>query len=658
MPSSSAETAFDKKCAACGFGNRAAARFCGNCGTPWDVLVGKKKAAAAGRWRLVIAAAAAVLVLGAVGYFKTGLGPAASAYFADARAKREQQRRDAAAAALDQAQFEADSKRAAAIGIQWVSIPGGAFAMGSADPDLAYARPVHPEKVKSFEMTQSPVTFGQYKKCVEAGACAPAHVSDGACNSFDGTEWKTGNLPASFQGDAQPAVCVDWEQARAFSAWIGGRLPSEAEWEYAARGAGKDRKYPWGDEAATCARAVVYDGGAGCGKNSTWAVCSKPAGKTPQGLCDMAGNAAQWTADRYADSYGAAPAEDGAGRVARGGSWASDAGDARSANRGGQPPATRASYLGFRAARYPTAAENAQAAADERARGEAEALAQQKAEAEGRAREAAEAAAQAESSARAAAAAQARAAAASRDAEADANAKRAGIRWVSIPGGTFVMGAENAYMMHQSWPPHRVAVKPFEMAKTLVTFGQYNQCVTAGVCTPPHMSRGECFGIGWAENLPDSFRGANQPVVCVDWEQARTFSDWVGGRLPSEAEWEYAARGAGKEWLFPWGDEKATCRRAVISGCGKTTAPVCSKPAGNTPQGLCDMAGNAEEWVQDSFHDSYIGAPTDGSAREDGSPTRARRGGSWRAEAEMARSAHRYGGSETLDETLGFRPAR
>jgi formylglycine-generating enzyme required for sulfatase activity len=146
----------------------------------------------------------------------------------------------------------------------------------------------------------------------------------------------------------------------------------------------------------------------------------------------------------------------------------------------------------------------------------------------------------------------------------------------------------------------------------------------------------------------------------VDWNQAKTFSAWVGGRLPSEAEWEYAARSAGKDRKYPWGDEDATCERAVISGCGSATAPVCSKPAGNTQQGLCDMAGNAWEWVQDWYHGSYNGAPTDGSAWE--SPTgsyRVGRGGSWNYPADIARSAYR--GSLVpgfRNYYLGFRPAR
>jgi formylglycine-generating enzyme required for sulfatase activity len=216
-----------------------------------------------------------------------------------------------------------------------------------------------------------------------------------------------------------------------------------------------------------------------------------------------------------------------------------------------------------------------------------------------------------------------------------------GIQWVRIPGGTFTMGSNDYYDAQ----PHRVTVKSFQLAKTLVTNKQYRACVDAGACTAPGSYSG----------------GDDHPVVNVDWNQAKAFSEWVGGRLPSEAEWEYAARSAGKDRKYPWGDEDATCKRAVISGCGyNSTAPVCSKPAGNTMQGLCDMAGNAWEWVQDWYHNSYDGAPSDGSAWEN--PTgsyRVLRGGSWCYDAGFARSAYRDSNDPgSRSNNFGFRPAR
>ena len=228
---------------------------------------------------------------------------------------------------------------------------------------------------------------------------------------------------------------------------------------------------------------------------------------------------------------------------------------------------------------------------------------------------------------------------------------KAGIQWVRIPGGTFTMGSGNG----DEGPAHSVTIKTFQMAKTLVTVAQYKACVDAGACTAPN-SGGYC---NWGVSGRDQ-----HPINCVDWNQAQAFSSWAGGRLPSEAEWEYAAKSAGKERKYPWGDETATCQRAVISeggdGCGKdSTWPVCSKTAGNTEQGLCDMAGNVWEWVQDWYHGSYNGAPADGSAWE--SPTgsyRVVRGGSWNSVAGYARSAYRDNGDPgDRGHGLGFRPA-
>jgi formylglycine-generating enzyme required for sulfatase activity len=218
---------------------------------------------------------------------------------------------------------------------------------------------------------------------------------------------------------------------------------------------------------------------------------------------------------------------------------------------------------------------------------------------------------------------------------------KAGIEWVRIPGGTFTMGSPD----YSDAQPHRVTIKTFYMAKTLTTNKQYQACVAAGACTPSS----------------HSFEGDDKPVVKVDWQQAKTFAAWAGGRLPSEAEWEYAARSAGKDRKYPWGDSTPTCDDAVIGGCGyEGTAPVCSKPAGNTEQGLCDMAGNAWEWMEDYGHLSYIGAPTDGSAWIEGGANRMIRGSSWADDAfsRLSRTTlrrldvpeHRGGG-------LGFRLA-
>ncbi len=228
--------------------------------------------------------------------------------------------------------------------LTWVRLSAGTFAMGSG---IADEQPVHQVSVPAFDMTMTEVTVAKYQACVDAGACfAP-----------DTCGWGSPNWGVAGRED-HPVNCVDWQQANDFCGFVGGRLPSEAEWEYAARGGGQDITYPWGDAPASCTYAVMYGGGAGCGMDSTWAVCGKPAGNTAQGLCDMAGNAYEWVQDWHHGDYNGAPSDGGAWespsgsfRVRRGGGFSSDASALRAANRFPEDPSYRRDYVGFRCAR-------------------------------------------------------------------------------------------------------------------------------------------------------------------------------------------------------------------------------------------------------------------------------------------------------------------
>ena len=242
--------------------------------------------------------------------------------------------------------------------LTWVSIPGGRFRMGSTG-GATKERPVHRVQLGTFRLSKSEVTNSQYLACVKAGRCRQPGWDDGSCYVFKGKRFAKGKLPSEFRDPRQPVVCVDWSQARAFCRWAGGRLPSEAEWEFAARSGGRSWKYPWGNTKATCSRALMNDGGWGCGKKRTWPVCSKTAGNTSHGLCDMAGNVWEWVEDCWHGSYTGAPGDgsawtsncSGAGRVFRGGSWVNTAGYLRAADRGRNAPGSRDDSLGFRCAR-------------------------------------------------------------------------------------------------------------------------------------------------------------------------------------------------------------------------------------------------------------------------------------------------------------------
>ena len=232
------------------------------------------------------------------------------------------------------------------------------------------------------------------------------------------------------------------------------------------------------------------------------------------------------------------------------------------------------------------------------------------------------------------------------------------LEWVSIPGGKFNMGTtDNAIGFEDSRPAHAVAVKTFEMAKTAVTVEQYAECVLKGQCTQP--------GTGGYCNWGMAGRQLH-PVNCVSWEQANQYARFKDARLPSESEWEYAATSGGRNQKYPWGGAEASCDKAVMYrnggyGCGTNgTMPVCSKPAGNTAQGLCDMAGNVWQWVQDSFIGPYAGVPADGSAFENAGSYQVLRGGSFNDSSTLdLRSDYRINlVAGTREGYIGFRLAR
>lgn len=239
------------------------------------------------------------------------------------------------------------------------------------------------------------------------------------------------------------------------------------------------------------------------------------------------------------------------------------------------------------------------------------------------------------------------------------------IEWVRLDGGAFTMGDPDGRLDQK--PTREVTVAPFEVSRSEVTFGQYDRCVAAGGCTPPSdrcwvLNAAGKFGWGL---LSSEFRTPDRPVVCVTWQQAATFAAWVGGRLVSEAEWEYLARGGGKPQRYPWGDAGLSCERAVIDDDGKgcckdRTWPACSLRQGASPQKVCDLIGNVYELVADAWHPSYEGAPTDGSAwGEAGTGEGVLRGCAWAAPTYECTAMDRQRGDATfVSSSIGFRVAR
>jgi formylglycine-generating enzyme required for sulfatase activity len=164
---------------------------------------------------------------------------------------------------------------------------------------------------------------------------------------------------------------------------------------------------------------------------------------------------------------------------------------------------------------------------------------------------------------------------------------------IFVPAGPFTMGADKGGQEDEH-PAHQVTLRGFWLDRTEVTNEAYERCVQASVCRPhdPKSSSLNRFGGDAA------FRGPRQPISSISWDDARTYCKWVGKRLPTEAEWEKAARGTDAR-RFPWGEAPPDPSRGVYAGA--RTADVGSRPDGAGPFGHLDMAGNVWEWLEDHY---------------------------------------------------------
>jgi formylglycine-generating enzyme required for sulfatase activity len=238
----------------------------------------------------------------------------------------------------------------------WVTIPAGEFLMGSqkADPskdnydDEAYGDelPLHEVSLNEYRIAAYPTTVGEYQRFVEHGGYDERRCWS-AGGFGDSTEPENWAEQAAFPN--RPVVGVSWYDAMAYAAWSGCRLPTEAEWERAARGT-QGRKFPWGNDPADPSR-LNYDG-SNIGRATPVGIY--PLGATPEGIYDMAGNALEWCQDPFAPYRTGVqtepdPSEDKRiFRVVRGGSWIDYSWFARAAYRGDNHPGVRSFYLGFR----------------------------------------------------------------------------------------------------------------------------------------------------------------------------------------------------------------------------------------------------------------------------------------------------------------------
>jgi formylglycine-generating enzyme required for sulfatase activity len=212
---------------------------------------------------------------------------------------------------------------------------------------------------------------------------------------------------------------------------------------------------------------------------------------------------------------------------------------------------------------------------------------------------------------------------------------------IHMPDGEFLMGSTDAdpKATADEKPAHTVTLDAFWIDRTEVTNGQYVRFLNA---LGEH--RGTCGGYDCVETkiedqdshilrqegryvVESGFE--DHPVTEVTWHGAQAYCEWAGVRLPTEAEWEKAARGVDGR-LYPWGNDAPDCDKAQYAGCGGKTVPAGSKPAGASPYGVLDMAGNVWEWVADWYDEAYYEcSPVQNPQGANSGIRKVFRGGSW-----------------------------
>lgn len=234
-----------------------------------------------------------------------------------------------------------------------------------------------------------------------------------------------------------------------------------------------------------------------------------------------------------------------------------------------------------------------------------------------------------------------------------------GAETILIPGGTFWMGSDetDADADEDEMPRHQVTLSSFYIYTHEVTNAMYAKCVSAGGCWPVHVLES-----GPTTHYNDPAY-ADHPVVGVTWDMARDYCAWAGARLPTEAEWELAARGT-DSLRYPWGSDSPACDRVNMLGClvPPNTAAVGSYALGNSPYGVWDTSGNVWEWVHDWYAENYYTfSPASNplgpfTYQDPDHPLKVVRGGGLYSEPRQMRSAARLGANPYRPyDDVGFR---
>ena len=486
-------------------------------------------------------------------------------------------------------------------GMLQIYVPAGTFTMGR-EMGETDEKPVHEVYLDGYWIDKFEVTQAQYEQCSDAGAC----------------DYNNSNRSRQPSYADHPAVYVTWAQANAYCLWAGGRLPTEAEWEKAARGDKDTRSFPWGEGLDPAKANFVGVRG------DTAPVGSYPDGASPYGVLDMAGNVWEWVMDWYAADYYANSPEsnptgpsDGFYHVIRGGSWVFYTDYLRVFSRYRGDPDTAVTYFGFRCVTTGMEVGELNTTPTEPPTAAAPIVTEppnpEPGYGETRVRE------------------------------------KDGMVQVYVPAGTFTMGSNDGEADER--PVTQVYLDGFWIDKFEVTNEQYKECVIAGACREiDFVYSGEYIE---THDDPDYEK---HPVLLGIYTWARDYCEWVDARLPNEAEWEKSARGDQDARTYPWGEGiDGTRANYCDSNCVyrfkdyhqsdgyKETAPVGNYPAGASPYGVMDMAGNVWEWTETWPENVYYGWYG------------VMRGGSWGDGVEYQRVSERNFGWGGF--TVGFRCA-
>ena len=435
-----------------------------------------------------------------------------------------------------------------------------------------------------FWIDQYEVTNQQYHLCEASGFCTPPNST----RSAKIEDYYTNDAYSEF-----PVIYVTYEQAVSYCNWAGRRLPTDSEWQSAAKNE-SDGPYPWGK---TFSKDKVN--AADSGNRDTTAVGTYPRGRTKNSIYDLAGNVWEWVnpGNEEIDI-----------KIIRGGAWNSYDISVQTASELLVSSNYFADNLGFRCGIStkeinPVDFDPIEIVTEDTAEADSPDIGSE------------------------------------RDRESD------GMIEVFIPEGNFVMGNPNGAINEK--PAHTVFLSSFWMDKFEVSNQQYASCVNAGACTEPlvkkSFKKAEYYGNPEFEN---------HPVIQVTWQQASDYCKWIEGRLPTEAEWEKAAKGPDGT-LYPWGNE-FNAQNLNFSGSGiNDTQPVDDYENGISGYGILNLSGNVAEWVSDLYTENWYSTtnqPENPTGPEVGA-YRILRGGSWLTSQVTAQTVNRF---QSLPTGAGF----